>query len=127
MNDDLLARANVAALLPRYDSGAEAWWSQYGPLLLGDELGAAVVLTQYHPLTVHLPGGSYTYDFQHILTNGTYVNVEVKGSKAQKGYRDPRAKLRAAAALRPFEMWYEVRCDGKGAFELERIGEWSEE
>jgi len=47
---DIVARANLAALIPQYDSKAEQWWAIYGALLLADELGQAVALTQYHAL-----------------------------------------------------------------------------
>jgi hypothetical protein len=121
MTDDLVARANLAALVPVYDSKAEEWWATYGALLLADELAQAVSLTLYHPLTFHLPGGSYTPDYCHILADGTMVVIEVKGSKMQKNYRDARAKLRAAADVYRWLTWYEARVDGRGGFELERI------
>ncbi len=115
-----LARADITRLLPTFDSQAEAWWDTHGPLLLADELRCAVALTQYHAITVHLPGGSYTPDFLHILADGRLILVEIKGSKQQRGYRDARAKLRAAADLYRWATWYECRVD-HGAFELELI------
>jgi hypothetical protein len=118
---EIMARANLAALIPQYDSKAEEWWAQYGPLLMADELRQSVVLTQYHALTFHIPGGSYTPDFLHILADGTQVQVEVKGSKQQRNYRDARSKLRAAADVFRWLTWYEVRVGARGAFELERI------
>ena len=39
----------------------------------------------------------------------------------QKGYRDARSKLRAAADVYRWLTWFEVRVDGRGGFELERI------
>jgi hypothetical protein len=128
---EIMARANLAALIPTYDSKAEEWWAQYGPLLMADELKQPVELTQYHALTFHLPGGSYTPDFLHILADGTQVQVEVKAlivgrdgkpnNHVQKGYRDARSKLRAAADVFRWLTWYEVRVGARGAFELERI------
>lgn len=115
------ARASVAALVRGFDSKAETWWNVYGPALLSDEIGTPVVETRYHWMTVHLPGGSYTPDFYHILEDGREVLVEIKGSKAQKNYRDARSKLRAAADLGRQWLWYECRVDGHGNFELERI------
>lgn len=122
MTAALVARANVANLLPRFDSNAEAWWDTYGAPIIADELGCAVTLSQFHPLTFHLPGGNYTPDFLHILTDGRLVLVEVKGSQQQKNYRDARSKLRAAAAIYPWATWYEVRGCG-GDFEMELIEE----
>ena len=109
MNATITALANVQALMPRYDSDSEEWWASYGALLLGDEAGSPVALTQYHALTLHLPGGSYTPDFLHILADGRLVVVEVKGSQKQRGYRDARAKLRAAADLYRWATFYEAR------------------
>ena len=121
MSDAIVARARLAALIPQYDSKADEWWATYGALLLADELGQAVVLTQYHAATWHVPGGSYTPDFTHLLADGAIVQVEVKGSKMQRGYRDARSKLRAAADVYRWLMWYEARVDGRGACELELI------
>jgi hypothetical protein len=117
----LLARADVRRLIPQYDSRGEEWYARIGYLLTGDELGSEVVLTQYHALKVNLPGGSYEPDFLHILADGRLVIVEVKGSREQKGYRDARAKLRAAADLYRWATWLEIRADGRGACELEVI------
>jgi len=117
----VIARANLAALLPRYDSQAEVWWATHGALLIADELNTAVALTEYHALTWHVPGGSYTPDFTHILADGRLVQVEIKGSRAQRGYRDARSKLRAAASRYPWATWFEARLDGRGGFELELI------
>lgn len=137
------ARANVEALMPKYDSKAEEWWASQGHFLLGDEVGCQVVLTQYHPLTFHVPGGNYTPDFLHILADGRLCVIEIKAlilknkvisnddgthtvkqvhnSGAQRGYRDARAKLRAAATIFGWATWYEVRIARPGVFELERI------
>lgn len=117
----LTARARLLALIPAFDSEGERWWQQYGALLLGDEAGSAVVWTQYHPLTFRLPGGSYTPDFLHILADGRIVLVEVKGSKQQKGYRDARSKLRAAAEVYGWLVWYEAIIGRNGCEVLELI------
>jgi hypothetical protein len=129
---ELQARANLAALLPHYDSHLEAWWAVYGPLLMANELRQAVALSLYHPLTFHVPGGAYTPDFLHILAeDGALVAVEVKAlivdgagknnSRAQRGYRDARTKLRAAADVYRWLIWYEARIGAHDAVELERI------
>ena len=69
------------------------------------EYGEAVVLTMYEPMAFYLPGGRYKPDFMHILESGSILFVEVKGSTKQRGYRDSRAKLRAAAEVFPFFYW----------------------
>ena len=79
------------------------------PTIIEGATGQAVVLTMYEPVTFHIPGSNYTPDFLHILADGEQCFVEVKGSKAQRGYRDARAKLRAAADVFPFYSWFEVR------------------
>ncbi len=122
MSTPIVARANVAHLAPAYDSQGEQWWANYGALLLAAELGAPVVLTQYHPLTFHLPGGSYTPDFMHIMADGRLVVIEVKGSRKQPNYRDARSKLRAAQALYPWATWYEARIARQTCEALELIG-----
>lgn len=140
----ILARADVSRLLPRFDSDIEAWWERNGALILGNELECGVARTEYHPMTFLLPGGGYTPDFLHILTDGRLVFVETKAlilktkftegqdgtvtakqvhnSRAQKGYRDTRTKLRAAAELHPWALWAEVRVGKRGGeWELEFI------
>jgi len=119
--DELLARADVSALIPQYDSKAEEWWAAWGEWLIGSEVEGEVVETYYHPLTFHLAGESYTPDFLHLLADGRLVLVEIKGSTKQKGYRDARSKLRAAAVMYPWVTWYEALV-GRGGWEkLERI------
>jgi hypothetical protein len=117
------ARADLAALLPAFDSKENVWWSQYGDLLIADELGQRVMLSQYQPVTFHLPGGRYTPDFLHILADGRLVFVEIKGSTHQRNYRDARSKLRAAAELYAWTTFYEaiVSISNQGCEKLERI------
>jgi hypothetical protein len=117
------ARADLAALLPAFDSKAEAWWERCGSLLIMGELDQRVALTQYHPVTFRLPGGSYTPDFLHILADGRLVFVEIKGSTHQKNYRDARSKLRATAELYAWATFYEaiVSISSQGCEKLERI------
>lgn len=118
----IAARANIAAMLPQFDSHAEAWWDRYGALLIAQELGQPVELTQYHPVTFRLPGETYTPDFLHIMADGGMAFIEVKGSTKQRGYRDARAKLRAAAEMYAWATFYEAIVNGKGCDKLERIG-----
>lgn len=132
MTEDLVARARLTGLIPQYESAAEGWWAVYGAPLIADELRQPVALTLYHPLTYHLPGGTYTPDFLHILRDGWLVAVEIKAlitdrdgkpnNRVQKGYRDARSKLRAAAEIFHWLIWYEARVGPRGeGFELERI------
>jgi hypothetical protein len=85
-----------------FDSAEEKLWSTICEAILWD-YGMVVVRTVYHPFTLHLDGGKYTPDFLHILDDATQLVVEVKGSRKQRGYRDARTKLRAAAAR--FDYW----------------------
>ena len=115
------AKANTAKITPPYKSATETLWAALGPGAIAQALGQAVVLTMYEPLTVHLPGGAYTPDFFYILTDGTQVFCEVKGSTKQRGYRDARSKLRAAAEIFPFYVWAEVRVSSvaRAVYDLE--------
>jgi hypothetical protein len=107
--------------LDQYDSDTERGWAMYGAALLADELGVQIVRTEYHLWTFHIPGGKYTPDFQHFTTDGQVIVVEVKGSKAQKGYRDARTHLRAAARINPWFIFYEALGNQKQGITLERI------
>ena len=102
-----------------YRSDAERSWAASGNHYLLAHYGTPVVKTYYEPFVVNLPGGKYTPDFMHLMSNGLVVFVEIKGSKAQRGYRDARSKLRAAAALHPWADWIEAV--GSSRFELEHI------
>jgi len=106
MSDDLLAKAMLEAVMPRYRSRAEAVWASMGRFIIENELDLEVILTRYEPLGFNLPGGRYTPDFLYIHEDGTLTLVEVKASSKQKGYRDSRAKLRAAAAVFPWCRWF---------------------
>lgn len=105
------ARAKTARLGTQYKSGAESQFATIARRVLKDELGGDVALLAYEPVTFNLPGGRYTPDFQAIMSDGSIVFIEVKGGKRQRGYRDARSKLRAAAALWPCYLWIEWRAD----------------
>ena len=103
-----------------YKSDVERAWATTGAHYLMTLYLCPVAVMYYEPLSVNLPGGRYTPDFLAIMENGLLVFVECKGSKSQRGYRDARAKLRAAAALCPWAEWVEAR-GGGGRFEVEVI------
>ena len=73
------------------------------------ETNARIVFSGYEWITFSLPGGSYTPDWCFLLDNGKWVRVEIKASKMQPGYKDARSKLRAAASLNPWDLFYEYR------------------
>ena len=102
------AIADVAALIPDYKSNCERRFADLGPTLLGAHFGRRVVRMDYESCSRKVPGGRYTPDFEAWLEDGTTVYVEVKGSKRQKGYRDSRSKLRAAAEVYPMFTWIQV-------------------
>ena len=114
------AKANIDALIQSqaYRSKTETAWSKVGAVYIADEFDARVVWEGYETVRLSLPGGVYTPDFHYILDNGQTVFVEIKGSKKQKGYRDARSKLRAAAAVYPFWTFCEA-VGGRSGFELE--------
>ena len=117
-----MARANLAALIDPYRSETEREWAEgNGMLYVSLEFdGARVLRMDYEPETFNLPGEKYTPDFRCILETGRVIFVEIKGSKKQKGYRDARSKLRAAAELNPMYTFVEA-VGGAGGFELEVI------
>ncbi len=139
----VVARVDVRKLLPAFDSENERWWHTHGALIIGNEFDCPVALTHYHAHTWHLPGGTYTPDFTHILDDGRLVVVEVKAlilknkiidhadgtsevkqvsnNRVQHGYRDARTKLRTAAACYPWATWVEARIGKRGDYELEII------
>ena len=103
-----IAIADVAKLIDHYDSREEEEWARQGMLWVRSLLGRTVAALFYHPLTLHLAGESYTPDWMCIFSDGRIAFFEIKGSKKQKGSRDARSKLRAAAALFPCFAFYEA-------------------
>lgn len=77
--------------------------------------GLTFLSATYEAIKFQLPGGLYTPDFyiKAELPDGTraLIQVEIKGSKSQKGYRSSRQKLRAAASLYPEFIWLTVVMD----------------
>jgi|GEM_PF-5088163 len=102
------AIADVKALIPRYKSSTEEKFALFGAVILQEALDTEVVAIFYEPVRWKIPGGHYTPDWLCLLETGMVVFVEVKGSKRQKGYRDARSKLRAAAAMYPWFTWCEA-------------------
>ena len=98
-------KANIGG--DAYKSAEERAFAQYIRALLPDKFGSEVFGWGYETWTVNMPGNRYTPDFCAILSDGRVIFVEVKGSKSQRGYRDARSKLRAAAALHPEYVWAE--------------------
>lgn len=115
----LLDFANV-----QYKSNGEKLWAAEGALLICAQFGTRVELTLYEPMTFNIPGGHYTPDFLHILQTGEMVFVEIKASTKQKGYRDARSKLRAAAEVYPYFYWIEAITPSRTTpnWSLEQIG-----
>lgn len=73
------------------------------------ETSRKIVFAGYEWVTFSLPGGNYKPDWSFLLDNGRWARVEIKASKMQPGYKDARSKLRAAAALNPWDLFYEFR------------------
>ena len=97
---DLLALADVDKLFSKFKSKIEEAFWRDGILVLSacPALEGGVARMDYEPESFNIPGGRYTPDFRAIMDNGLIVFVETKGSRKQRGYRDARSKLRAAAA-----------------------------
>jgi len=104
--------SDLAALLPqgypKYKSKNESDWATFGSMILFAELQTATQWQGYEPVTFNIPGGRYKPDFMHVLADGRIAWVEVKGSKKQRGYRESRSKLRAAASIHPWFIWIEA-------------------
>jgi len=100
--------ANVAPLSPSYKSSSELKFAQLAGPLLEAHFESRVMWLAYEPMRFRVPGGHYTPDFGAVLEDGRMVFVEVKGSRKQKGYRDARSKLRAAAEWYAMFTWIEV-------------------
>lgn len=81
------------------ESREEVKWKPFAHAVLKEHLGTDVALERYHSVAFVLPGAVYTPDFAYIMTDGSRVMVEVKGSEFQPGYRDAHAKMRLAATL----------------------------
>ena len=116
----ITAIANLANTYPAMKSNLERKWYNIGAVYMAEYALERIIFTQYEPITFHIPGGNYTPDFMHITESGRIYFVEVKGSRHQKGYRDARSKLRAAAEVFPWFTFIEARKENN-AWELERI------
>ena len=114
------AKANVQVLAPQYKSGSEAQFALLGRAILREHFDVAVGAMFYEPCRWKIPGGHYTPDFMAILEDGRVVFVEVKGSRKQKGYRDARSKLRAAAEI--YKMFTWIECVEQDGWTVEVIG-----
>lgn len=102
-----------------YKSGLERKWAALGPAILEDRLQTKVIKTLYEPISINLPGGSYTPDFGHLLADGRFYLVETKGNRRMKNARDARSKFRAAAEILDFFYFVYVYPNGKSGFEIE--------
>ena len=102
---------------------------QFVPALSGYRVGRVT----YEGKTFHMGAVKYTPDFNLVLWNTDMelddtklVNVEVKGSKKQRGYDQTRAKLKIAAGMYPEYTWIEVVVDARekvfDSFEIIAVG-----
>ena len=108
--DNLQSKNRMLDFFITAESSTEARFKLVGKNLIEAKYGK-VVIALYNWRTYRLPGGSYTPDWNFMLENGKWVNVEIKASKLQSGYRDARSKLRAAATLNPWEIFIETMPD----------------
>lgn len=90
------------------ESREELKWRPFAKAVLGEIFESSVRFEKAKYVTFNLPGNNYKPDFTYILEDGQYVNVEVKGSVFQPGYRDARSKLRMCATLNPDQRFVEV-------------------
>lgn len=109
-----------AHLLLKAESLEESRWQVMGVPLIENHFGKKVVAWKPKAVSYTLPGGRYSPDFYYILEDGERINVEVKGSTYQRGYRDSIAKMRAAATLYWFDKFILAMWE-KGAWKLELI------
>lgn len=105
-----------------YRSREEAFFARLArnlPQLVPEFEGYAVERVLYEAKTFHIGNVKYTPDFNVVLVSPEHgvskllVNVEVKGSKRQRGYETTRAKLKIAAAMFPEYKWVEVLVDAR--------------
>jgi hypothetical protein len=109
-----------AKFLLKAESREEQRWQVMGVPLIEKHYGQKVVLWKPKAVMYQLPGGRYSPDFYYILEDGLRVSVETKGSPFQHGYKDARAKIRAAATLYWFDRFMMVMWK-EGAWQLEEI------
>jgi hypothetical protein len=102
-------------------SNEEEKFRSIGRAIIESETGHEIRFSGYEWMSFKVPGGTYTPDWCYLLDTGQWVCVEIKGSKFQKGYRDARAKLRAAATLNPWHVFYEAMPFRDLNWKLERI------
>jgi hypothetical protein len=83
---------------------------------------------RYHPIKVRLAVGCmYTPDFGALHSDtGHWALYEYKGSWKMKNARDSRTRLKIAAELYPWWMWYGVTKE-KGVWQFEQISHVKEE
>ena len=101
-------------------SKTELEWKEIGEILIAERVGSRVVFTGYEWMSFRLPGGTYTPDIGYLFESGRWAFVEIKGSRVQKNYRDARSKLRAAACLNPWFVFYEARNERR-SWQIEEI------
>lgn len=119
VKDSDLFKAVATFLLPAR-SDVEMKYRLFGKALVEKQTGRKVVFSGYEWFSFRLPGGTYKPDWCYLLDTGQWAIVEVKQSKFARGYRDQRAKLRAAATLNPWFLFYEIRPE-KGEWTVEHI------
>lgn len=106
-------------------SSTEGNWLASGHIPLIETLGwGKVYYYGYEWVSFKLPGGLYTPDYFYC-TEGGLLFVEIKGTSAQANYRDARSKLRAAAALNPWAVFFEAK-PNRTAWDMEKINPDSE-
>jgi hypothetical protein len=112
-----------AKFLLEAESREELRWQAMGIPLLEDYYEQKVALWKPKAVSWQLPGGRYTPDFLYIFEDGLRLNVEVKGSTFQAGYRDARAKMRVAATLYWFDNFMMVmpNPDARASWLLEEV------
>jgi len=109
-----------AHFLLNSESLEEKRWLIMGVPLIENHFSQKVVLWKPKVISYQLPGGRYTPDFYYILEDGTRLNIEVKGSKYQRGYKDARNRMRTAATLYWFDVFMMVISEA-GTWQLELI------
>jgi len=120
--------ASKKLLLEVFKSNEERFFyrmSQSFPQLVEPFRGFQVESVMYEGKRFAIGETTYTPDFNLVLSRyvvvgdstlkvSVLVNVEVKGSKKQRGYELTRAKLSIAASSFPEYVWVEVMVDGRG-------------
>ncbi len=107
--EDAVRNGQVIEFFLSARSAPEAKAIQFLKADIEKATGHQILFTGYEWVSLHLPGARYTPDWNFLMDDGRWVRVEIKASSFQLQYKDSRSKIRAAAALNPWDDFYEYK------------------